>query len=172
MNMHSGYRPSEPSRSGNGNGYVPGMDTQSTDSIQMGSIGSGASQVPASDASIGTLLKELAHEVPSLLKKEVELGKTEMRENLQATKAGVAAVSTGGAVTLAGLVVVLMALVYGLANVMDLWLAALLVGGAAMLIGFSMINAGKKKFETQSLRPDRTVDSLRKDKNAIGGGNA
>lgn len=178
MNTQSGYRPNEPSRgsngNGNGHGFVPGMETPREDSIRMDSAYSTGStpHADSSDASIGTLLRDLAHEVPSLLTKEVALAKSEMRENLQATKEGVAAVSTGGAVTLAGLVVVLMAVVYGLSNVMDLWLAALLVGGAAMLIGFSMITAGKKKFESQSLRPDRTVDSLRKDKNAIRGGNA
>lgn len=173
MNASSGYRPGEPSRGSNGNGYVPGVGVPGSDSIQMGATsGTASSQSSGADASIGTLLRDLAHEVPSLLKKEVELGKTEMRENLQATKTGVAAVSTGGAVTLAGLIVVMMAVVYGLANVMELWLAALLVGSAAMLIGFSMINAGKKKFDTQSLRPDRTVDSLRKDRNVIGGGTA
>jgi hypothetical protein len=165
MNMRSDYRPNETPR-GNGNGHPYGFDADREDSIRMDAGASAGGQ----DASIGTLLRELAHEVPSLLTKEVALAKSEMRENLKTTKEGVAAVSTGGAVTLAGLVVVLMAVVYALSNVMAPWLAALLVGAAAMLIGFSMISAGKKKFETQSLKPDRTVDSLRKDKNAIRGG--
>lgn len=164
MNMRSDYRPNETPR-GNGNGH--GFDPAREDSIRMGA---GASAGIGQDASIGTLLRELAHEVPSLLTKEVALAKSEMRENIKSTKEGVAAVSTGGAVTLAGLVVVLMAVVYALSNAMEPWLAALLVGAAAMLIGFAMISAGKKKFESDSLKPDRTVDSLRKDKNAIRGG--
>lgn len=166
MSTGSDYRPNETPR-GNGNGQRYGYDPNHENSIRMGaSASTGSNQ----DASIGTLLRELAHEVPSLLTKEVALAKSEMRENLRTTKEGVAAVSTGGAVTLAGLVVVLMAVVYALSNVMAPWLAALLVGAAAMLIGFSMISAGKKKFDSQSLKPDRTVDSLRKDKNAIRGG--
>lgn len=164
MSTGSDYRPNQTPR-GNGNGQRYGFDADHDRSMHMG-----ASAGTGQDASIGTLLRELAHEVPSLLTKEVALAKSEMRENLRTTKEGVAAVSTGGAVTLAGLVVVLLAVVYALSNVMAPWLAALLVGAAAMLIGFSMISAGKKKFEAQSLRPDRTVDSLRKDKNAIRGG--
>ncbi|HEY4555202.1 MAG TPA: phage holin family protein [Lysobacter sp.] len=171
MNMHSGYRPNETPRGpgGNGDGHIHGFSYDET-GHDPGRASSAAGQV--SDASIGTLLRELAHEVPALLTKEVALAKTEMRENLRETREGVAAVATGGAVTLAGLVVVLMAVVYGLSNVMAPWLAALVVGAAAMLIGFGMMSAGKKKFDSDALRPDRTVDSLRKDKNAIKGGHA
>lgn len=160
MNMRSDYRPNETPRNGNGNGanfgYDEGRDTDMGASSQ--------------DASIGTLLRELAHEVPALLTKEVALAKSEMRENIRETKEGVAAVATGGAVAMSGLVVLLMAVVYALSNVMAPWLAALLVGAGALLIGYAMVSAGKKKFNSDSLRPDRTVDSLRKDKNAIRGG--
>lgn len=123
----------------------------------------------AADPSLGVLLKQLAHEVPSLLSKEVALAKSELRENLQTAKEGVAAVSTGGAVVLGGFVIVLLSAVYALSNVMAPWLAALLVGAAAMVVGFLMVSAGRKKFEGQSLRPDQTIDSLRKDKDAIRG---
>ena len=123
----------------------------------------------AADPSLGVLLKELAHEVPSLMSKEVALAKSELRENLETAKAGVAAVSTGGAVLLGGFVIVLLAAVYALSNVMAPWLAALLVGAAAMVVGFLMVSAGRKKFEAQTLRPDQTIGSLRKDKDAIRG---
>src|SRR5690606_3813651 len=56
------------------------------------------------DQSVGALLRQLMREVPELFTKELALLKAETRENLQAAKAGLAAVSTGGAVMLAGLV--------------------------------------------------------------------
>ncbi|MFC0677814.1 phage holin family protein [Lysobacter korlensis] len=163
MNMRSDYRPNETPRNGNGNGNNFAFDDNREIGVTAGSTSS-------QDASIGTLLRELAHEVPALLTKEVALAKSEMRENLRETKEGVAAVATGGAVALAGLVVLLMAVVYALSNVMAPWLAALLVGAGALLIGYAMVSAGKKKFDSESLKPERTVDSLRKDKNAIRGG--
>ena len=49
------------------------------------------------------------------------------------------------------------------------WLAALIVGAVATLIGFAMVQAGKKKLQSESLRPDRTIDSLRRDKDTIRG---
>lgn len=125
------------------------------------------SAVAVQDASLGSLLKQLAHEVPSLLTKEVALAKSEARESLHSTRRGVAAVSLGGAVALAGFIVVLMAAVYALGNVVAPWLAALLVGGITLAVGLVMVDAGKKKFDAQALKPDRTMDALRKDKNAL-----
>lgn len=130
---------------------------------------SGASSSMA-DASVGTLLRELAHEVPALLRNEVALAKSEMREHMADVQKATGAIATGGAVALAGLVVVLMAVVYALSEVMEPWLAALLVGGAALVVGYMMLAAGREKLKNASLRPERTVDSLRKDTNAIRGG--
>lgn len=119
------------------------------------------------DQSVGALLRQLMREVPELFTKELALLKAETRENLQAAKAGVAAVSTGGAVMLAGLVILLLSAVYALGNVMEPWLAALIVGIAAMVVGFVMVKSGSSKFDARGMRPDHTLDSLRKDKDAI-----
>lgn len=121
------------------------------------------------DNSIGGLLRQLAREIPMLFTKELALAKAEMRENLRATKAGVAAVATGGAVMLAGLVILLMAGVYGLGTVLPTWLSALIVGAAALIVGWIMVSAGKKQFEPASLKPDHTLHSLHKDADAIRG---
>jgi hypothetical protein len=121
------------------------------------------------DTSIGGLLKQLAREIPLLFTKELALAKAEMRENLRATRAGVAAVATGGAVMLAGLVVLLMAAVYGLATVLPAWLSALIVGAAAVIVGAIMVAAGRKRFEPAALKPDHTLHSLHKDADAIRG---
>ena len=121
------------------------------------------------DNSIGGLLRQLAREIPMLFTKELALAKAEMRENLRATKAGVAAVATGGAVMLAGLVILLMAGVYGLGTVLPAWLSALIVGAAALIVGWIMVSAGKKQFEPASLKPDHTLHSLHKDADAIRG---
>ncbi|MDQ3287529.1 MAG: phage holin family protein [Pseudomonadota bacterium] len=121
------------------------------------------------DAPVGVLLRELAHEVPSLVTKEIALAKSEMRESLRATKAGIAAVATGGAVAVSGLIVLMFAAVYALSEIIVPWAAALIVGAVALLIGFGMVQAGKKKFEADALRPERTMNSLDKDKNAIRG---
>lgn len=124
----------------------------------------------AADASIGTLLKELVHEVPALLRNEVALAKSEMRENLKQAAVGVGAIAAGAAIALAALVILMMALVYALSNVMAPWLAALIVAAIGLGAGYALYASGRKKLDPADLRPDRTIESLRQDKNALKGG--
>lgn len=124
--------------------------------------------VAAEDQSIGSLLKQLGRELPQLFTKEVALLKAEAKESIRTTKEGVAAVSVGGAVMMAGLIILLLAVVYALSNVIAPWASALIVGVVAMVIGFMMVKAGQKKFE-HDLKPQHTINSLHKDKDAISG---
>lgn len=121
------------------------------------------------DTSVGGLLRQLTHEVPSLITKELALAKAEITESLRATKAGAASVATGGAVLLGGYIMLLMSAVYGLSNIMEPWLAALIVGVVVVVIGMVMVSAGKKKFEASSFKPERTIHSMNKDKEAVKG---
>jgi hypothetical protein len=122
---------------------------------------------PENETSAVGLLRQLAHEVPALMSKELALAKAELRQTLETAKAGAAAVGVGAVVMLAGLIIVLMAAVYALAMIMQPWLAALIVGVVAMIVGYIMVQSGKKQFDASNLTPERTVNSLQKDKDAI-----
>ncbi|WP_163000068.1 phage holin family protein, partial [Pseudomonas viridiflava] len=76
-------------------------------------------------------------------------------------------VGMGAVLMLGGLIMVLMAAVYALSYVMEPWLAALIVGVAALVIGFFMVQAGNKKLDASNLIPERTTSTLQKDKEAI-----
>ncbi len=119
------------------------------------------------DPSIGGLLRQLMREVPELFTKELALAKAELQHNLNTLKAGTAAVAAGAIVLLAGFIILLMAAVYGLATVVQLWLAALIVGVITLVIGFIMLQSGKKQFEPSHLTPDRTLNAMQQDKEAL-----
>lgn len=119
------------------------------------------------DTSVVGLVKQLVHEVPALFTKELALAKAELGESLRTTKAGVAGVAAGAIVLLAGFIVLLMGVVYFLSQYLTPWAAALLVGAVVMVIGFIMLQSGKKQFEPSHFTPDRTVNSLQKDKDAV-----
>ncbi|WLH14645.1 phage holin family protein [Pseudomonas hefeiensis] len=123
--------------------------------------------MPDNDASVVGLLKQLTHEVPSLFTKELALAKAEFQASLNTLKAGIAGVAGGAIVLLAGFIILLMAVVYGLSTIMQPWLAALIVGGVVMIIGFIMVQSGKKQFEPSHFKPDRTLDALNKDQQAL-----
>jgi xanthine/uracil permease len=123
--------------------------------------------VSDNDASVMGLLKQLTHEVPSLFTKELALAKAEFQASLNTLKAGIAGVAGGAMVLLAGFIILLMAAVYGLSTMMAPWLAALIVGAVAMIIGFVMVQSGKKQFEPSHFKPDRTLDAMNKDQEAL-----
>ncbi|MFC3609228.1 phage holin family protein [Stutzerimonas tarimensis] len=131
--------------------------------------GTHTANVHQHDHSVGGLLRQLGREVPALFTKELALAKAEISDSLRATKAGVASVATGGAVLLGGFIILLLSAVYGLSNVVAPWLAALIVGAVVVVVGLVMVSAGKKKFEASSFKPDRTINSLNKDKEAVRG---
>ncbi|MET1077694.1 MAG: phage holin family protein [Pseudomonas sp.] len=119
------------------------------------------------EPSLVGLLRQLTREVPALFTQELALAKSEISDALNATKAGVEKMAMGGAVMLAGFLVLLLSAVYGLSLYMQPWLAAFIVGAVVMIIGFVMVQAGEKTMERSSFTPERTLHSLNKDKDMI-----
>ncbi|QAY86244.1 phage holin family protein [Pseudomonas arsenicoxydans] len=129
--------------------------------------GSRPVSVPDPDASVVGLIRQLTREVPALFTKELALAKAELQESLTTLKAGIAGVAGGAIVLLAGFIILLMSAVYGLSIIMAPWLAALIVGVVVMIVGFVMLQSAKKQFEPSNLKPDRTLDALNKDQEAL-----
>jgi xanthine/uracil permease len=73
----------------------------------------------------------------------------------------------GGTIIFAAVLVLLVAIVLLLAKFMEPWLAALVVSVVLAVIGFALIQTGKKKIDPASFKPERTQDALRKDKEMV-----
>ncbi|RUR33281.1 phage holin family protein [Vreelandella andesensis] len=118
--------------------------------------------------SVGSLLSTLLNEITALVRGEAELAKAEMSEKTHQAVAGVAAIALAGAVLLGGFLTLLAAVVMLLNEVLPPetrpWLSAIIVGGVVTLIGVLMLKAGLSKVSAQGLMPNRTIDSLRSDK--------
>ncbi|WP_344496312.1 phage holin family protein [Streptomyces enissocaesilis] len=115
------------------------------------------------DRSVGELLSEVTSDVQLLFRKEMELAKLEIRE--EATKAGKAAGMYGGA-GFAGYMVALfasLAIVFGLANVMDAGWAALIVTAVWAVVGAVLFVKGRARMRTVSPKPEQTVQTLKED---------
>lgn len=117
--------------------------------------------------SISDLVRNLATDLSALLGKEIELAKSEVEESVSTAKTAIAAIATGAAIAMAGLVILLMSAVYGLSNIVDPWLAALVVGASALLLGYLMVLSAKKKMSKNTIVPERTVESTKKDKETL-----
>ena len=131
---------------------------------------SGFRSVAARDYdSTPSLLRRLADDVGTLLAQEVALLKAETARSIGELKASTASIAVGGAVSFMGGFFLLLAAVYGLSNVVQPWLAALIVGGVVTLVGVIMLSAGRRKLEPAAVAPRRTAAALRKDAEMIKG---
>jgi hypothetical protein len=104
---------------------------------------------PKADRSIGALLSDLATESVLLIRQELALLKAELHEKFSRVGQGATALGAGALIAFSGWLVLLAAAVLGLADVLG-------IGGALLLIG-------KNRFEAGSLTPDRTLRTLRED---------
>jgi drug/metabolite transporter (DMT)-like permease len=119
---------------------------------------------PQDNRSIGELVAELSRETGVLVRKEVELAKTEMTAKVRNASTHVATTAAGGALAHAGLLVILAAIVIGLTQLgVPAWLSAAIVGFATIGIGYLLVNKGLKALRGASVVPTHTLDSLKED---------
>lgn len=114
------------------------------------------------------LLSDLWRETTTLVHDEVELAKADITEKVAQAGRGVGAVATGGAVLFGGFLVLLGAAVSALWRLlppdMAPWLAPLIVGAIVAIVGGVMLSGGLKKLKAENLKPERTLQSLRADR--------
>lgn len=117
---------------------------------------------------IGELFAEFASETTTLLGQEMELARAEVTE--QVSRAGRAAGMLGAAAILAlcGLGALTAAAVAGLAEAFDTWLAALIVGGAILLVAAIVALIGRARLKRVAPPvPERAMTEVRRDMEAV-----
>jgi len=113
------------------------------------------------------LLRRLTDELSTLLRQELALAAAEISRSMRVLLSGAASVAAGGAVLFTGFLAMLAAAVLGLATVLQPWLAALLIGAAVAIIGIILVVMGVRSLDPSTLKPSRTAESLRRDKDVI-----
>lgn len=113
-------------------------------------------------AAITSAVSDIARDVKTLVQQEVELAKAEMKAEV--AKVGKGAGMFGGAGLAALMTVIFLstALWWALSNLMDQSWAALIVAALWALIGAVLFVVGRKTLSSLSLKPDRTLNSIKK----------
>jgi hypothetical protein len=116
------------------------------------------------ERSLGDLFSQLSQETSMLVRQEVHLAKAELTEKV--TKAGrdVALIAGGGLLAYTGVLALVAALILVLANWMAPWLAALLVGLVFVGIAAILIVTGLNDLKEINPTPQRTVATIKEDK--------
>lgn len=115
------------------------------------------------DESVPGLVRKLASDLSTLFSQELALAKAEMETAVKDVRSGVSSMAIGGGVLYAGLLFLLGGVMLLLGYWVELPIAALIVGAVVTIIGAILLRSGKKRMEADSLIPERTIDSVKKD---------
>jgi hypothetical protein len=148
--------------------YAQGNYTVSPEEAQSYGAHSGAMGTPVTEqgrpdvegTTVGQLMGEVAKDLSTLMRQELELAKAEVKA--EASKAGKGA-GLMGAAGFAGYMVLLflsIALWWALENVMDAGLAALIVAVIWGIVAAVTFVMGRKQLKRVNPKPERTVDTL------------
>ncbi|HTH15936.1 MAG TPA: phage holin family protein [Magnetospirillum sp.] len=110
---------------------------------------------------LGSLFSDLTQETASLFRNELRLARAELTNKARQARRGAAEVAVSVVFFLVGLGVLAAAAVLGLAIVVQPWLAAVIVGVVALIIGGVLLAVGLRSMRANSLAPRRTMGTLR-----------
>ena len=117
----------------------------------------------AYERSIGDVLGDLFHDGSELIRQEIELAKTEMRENVSTLMRDGIGIVIGGVVAFVGLFALVAAAILALGLVLPYWASALIVGGVLVLIGMIMVMSNLQGIKKNGLAPTKTMETIKED---------
>lgn len=118
-----------------------------------------------SDRSIGELFGDLSRELTTLVRKELELARTELTNKAGRIGSRLAIVVLGAVVALAGFLTIVASLVLLVIqlDIMSPWLSTLVVGVVVLAIGGLLAQQSLSALRQENLTPTQTVQTLKED---------
>ena len=115
----------------------------------------------AGDRSLSDVFQDIIRNVQEIVRSEVRLAKTEIREEAVKAKSSMLLLGVGGVTALFAMLFLLVTIVYALALVMPSWAAALIVGTVLAVVASVVLMAGMKRFKQIHPTPERTVETIK-----------
>lgn len=117
------------------------------------------------ERSLGDLFAELTRDTSTLVRKEIELAKTELGQKVSTAGKNVGFLAIGGAVAYAGVLALIGGVILLLAQALNsLWLSALLVGLVVAVVGYMLVQKGLTALRNADFVPHKTLETLKEDK--------
>ena len=107
-----------------------------------------------------SLVTDLIGETSAFIQAEVALARAELRHNVDNVRRGMTAMGGGTGLLHAGLLALVAAAILLLDRVWPAWVAALVVGAVAVLIGIGLVMYGKRRALKEGITPERTIGAL------------
>lgn len=130
---------------------------------------------PVDERSLGSLIRELGDEGSRLIREEVQLAKTEIREKVEVYERATLKMVVGGVMLLGAFFVLLVAVNRGLTVLLGqfmsvevaVWMAPLILALIAGVTGWSMTRTAQSDMKKEGLTPSETMRTLREEKDWV-----
>jgi hypothetical protein len=123
--------------------------------------------LPDDDASLADLLSRLVEDITLLMRQELQLVKTELRQDIDALGKASGMLAAGGLLAVIALFLLAWTAAWGLATVLPTWVGFLIV---ALLVGAgaaAAIATGRKRIRSVDLAPHQSIASIKRDKDVL-----
>jgi uncharacterized membrane protein YqjE len=117
--------------------------------------------MPGKERTMGELFSDLATEMKTLVRQEMELARTEISEIIARMMRDAAAIVAGGVVAMAAFLVFMAAAVLLLGLVIPYWASALVIGAVLAVVAFVLVQKGRKDLQRAHLTPEKTTESIK-----------
>lgn len=115
----------------------------------------------AGDRSLSDVLQDILANVQEILRSEIRLARTEIREEATRAVSSVLWLAAGAVVALSSWIFLLWTVAYALAAVVPMWAATLITAAAMTMTGAALIGVGFRRIKRVTPVPERTIDSLK-----------
>ncbi|KRR27592.1 phage holin family protein [Bradyrhizobium retamae] len=115
--------------------------------------------------SVPDIIGDLFSQLATLLRKETQLARAEMSDNMLSIGRGLGLIVGGAVLLIPALVILLQAGVAALTDrygIVSYW-SALLVGGAVLIVGIVLLLVGISRLKIENIAPSKTVHQLQRD---------
>jgi uncharacterized membrane protein YqjE len=114
-----------------------------------------------SDRSISEILQDVLRNLQSIVRSEIRLAKTEVREEFTKVKPAILLLALAAVCGLFGVLFLLLTTMYAVALALPLWASALVVAVMLIIIAAITLNAGQRRIERVHPLPDKTIASMK-----------
>lgn len=141
------------------------MDTggQGQRRVEMDPATDQASTRQPDSGGIGSTIGAIVEDLQNVVRGEVQLAKTEIKEDVSDIGKGAGMIAGGAIVALVGFIFLMLSVTYILDLWMRLWIAAGIVAILLLVIGGVVAMIGKNQLSASNLKPEQTMESLKED---------
>lgn len=113
--------------------------------------------------SIAELLQGIVGNVQGIIRSEVRLAKTEIREDVTTAGRAAGMLAVGAVLGIYAVGLLLLTIIYALNGPLPDWLAALIVFAVVAIAAAVLVKVGLDRIKTVTPKPEQTIDSIKED---------